>query len=187
MKLRNAPFQLPLTLLQVVCPESERVCEDDEGLSCSYGGICGMSQQQTSISTAAEAEIVMIGEEPVVPIITLLGEETVRIPIGRPYSRCVGTLTSHCDLGVMVTPEELTSKVVACGDRVRGTITPQTYMAVGVLYCGVDTSKPGTYSVTYSVRDGTGPVSYAKRTVVIEAPCSGGEFACDDGSCSIGK
>ena len=61
--------------------------------------------------------------------------------------------------------------------------SPMPYVGVGLLYCGIDTTQPGTYTVTFSVvYDKNASVS-VQRTVVVQALCSSGEQACSDGTC----
>ncbi len=67
--------------------------------------------------------------------------------------------------------------------------TPAPYPVAGVSLCGIDLSTPGSYLVTYRVRQAVGgqfgPFAFAERTVVVEETCVG-EDTCPDGSCSVG-
>ncbi len=71
-----------------------------------------------------------------------------------------------------------------------GIASPLTYQQVGLLYCGIDTTVPGTYTITYtaqvSFNGNTGPLATATRTVVVLSVCSTGEQLCSDGLCSEG-
>ena len=57
------------------------------------------------------------------------------------------------------------------------------YAAVGLLYCGIDTTQPGTYTVTFTVVHGNNATVSVQRTVVVQPLCSPGEVACSDGAC----
>ena len=118
--------------MQVVCGGAERICPDEDGagLSCSFGGICGLGsfmgpsaaasgpQPSTGLlSNAAAASMTAASlstAPPVIPTLTLIGPATVRVPVGTPYSKCQMGLISGCDQGVRataLTPGDLNSQV----------------------------------------------------------------------------
>lgn len=47
-----------------------------------------------------------------------------------------------------------------------------------------DTSKPGTYVVTFDVKYGEGMVETMKRTIIVEPICEPDEQLCSDGTCA---
>ena len=57
------------------------------------------------------------------------------------------------------------------------------YAAVGLLYCGIDTTQPGTYIVTFTVVHDNNATVSVQRTVVVQSLCRPGEVACSDGTC----
>ena len=60
---------------------------------------------------------------------------------------------------------------------------PQPYASVGLLYCGLSTSKAGTFAITFTVANrNSGRVS-VQRTVVVQPECESGEQMCGDGTC----
>ncbi|UFH59121.1 DUF5011 domain-containing protein [Sulfurovum mangrovi] len=79
-------------------------------------------------------------EDTTAPVVTLNGDASVTITVGDSYS----------DAGASAT------------DNVDGTLTP-------VESGSVDTSTPGTYTVTWTATDNAGNVGSASRTVVVEA------------------
>lgn len=122
--------------VQVVCGSSEHICPDEDGagLSCSFGGICGLGSfmKGASASSAtgqlgpgssqlpASASITAASSTapPVIPTLTLIGPATVNIPMGTPYSKCQMGLISGCDQGVRATaliPGDLNSQVSGLG------------------------------------------------------------------------
>ena len=76
---------------------------------------------------------------------------------------------------------DVTSRVDACAAGFR-------FARYGLQGCKFDTSKPGTFTVTFAVRDSasSAPLATVSRTVVVLPKCYGGEFACDDNACSHG-
>ena len=61
--------------------------------------------------------------------------------------------------------------------------TPLPYVSIGLQYCGIDTTKPGTYTVTFSASNDNSATAKVQRTVIVKPACDSGEQACDDGSC----
>lgn len=58
------------------------------------------------------------------------------------------------------------------------------YASVGLLYCNIDTSKPGSYSIVFSVSNDASPWVSVTRTVLVVKSCYEGEEQCSDGSCA---
>ena len=54
---------------------------------------------------------------------------------------------------------------------------------MGLLYCGIDTTQPGTYTVTFTVIHGHNATVAVQRTLVVQPSCSPGLQACSDGKC----
>ena len=61
--------------------------------------------------------------------------------------------------------------------------SPQVYSSVGLQYCGIDTTKPGTYTITFSVANDNSGATSVQRTLVVKPSCDAGEEACSDGTC----
>ena len=61
--------------------------------------------------------------------------------------------------------------------------TPLPYVSVGLQYCGIDTTKPGTYTVTFSASNDNSASAIVQRTVFVKPACDSGEQACSDGTC----
>lgn len=60
---------------------------------------------------------------------------------------------------------------------------PKPFSSVGLLYCRIDTTKPGTYVVTFSVANENSGLVMVQRTVIVQPSCNPGEQACVDGTC----
>ena len=60
---------------------------------------------------------------------------------------------------------------------------PKPYASVGLLYCGIDTTQPGTYTITFSASNDNSASVSVQRTVVVLPSCNSGEQACNDGTC----
>ena len=63
---------------------------------------------------------------------------------------------------------------------------PKPYSSVGLQYCGIDTTKPGTYTITFTAANDYSASASIQRTVVVLPSCSSGEQACSDGTCGEG-
>ena len=153
----------------------------DGSRSCSLSSICGLgaaainatasmsggigpvmpssSNFATATAKGAAAAAASAGDgwaptaPPVIPTLTLVGRAVVRIQAGSAYGRCPTGIIAGCDQGVRVTPVELSAQVIACeGEAVQaGLVNPMSYASVGVVYCRVNSSNPGTYEVRYRV------------------------------------
>ena len=118
--------------MQVICGGAERICPDEDGagLTCSFGGICGLggfmgAQSATSpavgplasmgLPSKAAASLAAASlSTAVIPTLALIGPATVSVPVGTPYSKCQMGLISGCDQGVRataLTPGDLNSQV----------------------------------------------------------------------------
>ena len=67
-----------------------------------------------------------------------------------------------------------------------GVSSPKPYASVGLQYCGIDTTKAGTYTVTFTAANDNSASASVQRTVVVQPSCSSGEQACSDGTCGEG-
>ena len=65
--------------------------------------------------------------------------------------------------------------------------SPKSYASVGLLYCGIDTTQPGTYTVTFTASNDNSASVSVQRTVVVLPSCNAGEQACSDGTCGAGE
>ena len=90
----------------------------------------------------------IIYNDPVAPVIALKGESKLTLALGQPYKEAGYTAKDNCD-------GDITAKVVVQGS--------------------VDIAKPGTYTITYSVKDSYSNAASATRTVIIT-----GETVADD-------
>ena len=61
--------------------------------------------------------------------------------------------------------------------------SPQAYQSVGLLYCALDTSTAGTYTVIFTASSRNSGRAAVQRTVVVQPSCSPGEKLCSDGTC----
>ena len=95
-------------------------------------------------SSGNKAEVVrpIVYYDPEPPVLTLLGDETVKLTQGQAYKEPGFTATDNCD-------GELTHKVQVSGS--------------------IDTNRPGTYKLYYSVKDSFGNEDVAVRTVEVKA------------------
>lgn len=72
-------------------------------------------------------------------------------------------------------PTNLSSQTVCSRFLLSQRIQP--FQVVGLRYCGIDVSKPATYSITFTVSFNGGAESTTQRTVVVEANCPSGEVS----------
>lgn len=103
------------------------------------------------------------------PTINLIGPSEVEISAGDAYVACtrVSELTEVCDQGAKAFDAEdgnLDLSILACGSSLQ---------AAGLGGCSttVDTSKAGTYDVTFSVTDSSNAVATAVRRLVVHPRC----------------
>lgn len=62
--------------------------------------------------------------------------------------------------------------------------TPQAFLSIGIAYCDLNTSRPGTYKVTFSAESsGGGARVFVSRIVTVLPSCAPGEPQCSDGTC----
>ena len=79
------------------------------------------------------------------------------------------------------------SLIFCCShSQAEGVSAPKPYSSAGLQYCGIDTTKPGTYTVTFTAANDNSASVSVRRTVVVQPTCSSGEQACSDGSCGEG-
>lgn len=91
--------------------------------------------------TVVERKIVY--DDPIPPELTLKGSRTITLTTGQTYTEPGYTATDNCD-------GDISANVTVTGS--------------------VDVSKPGSYTLTYTVRDAYANVVTAKRTVRVNAP-----------------
>ena len=97
-----------------------------------------------AVIVRADDTIVTSTPDTTPPVITLLGDATVSIPVGTSYTDAGATATDAVD-------GDITSKIVVTDP--------------------VDTTTPGTYTVTYTVSDSAGNAATpVTRTVTVVAP-----------------
>ena len=107
--------------VRVICPASERVCNNDARLTCSFGGVC--------MGAAAAPTVAVIVYPPsasIMPILTLNGPSSVTVSANKPYVPCLGTMTTNCDLGATATLNttgDFNGRIKACIDQVRGLVS----------------------------------------------------------------
>ncbi len=163
------------------------MCSHEDGsLTCSYDGICGAQMTFSGSSFSSDGPSASSGKVPTI----LAYQDNVRVPKGKAYSKCLGSI-QYCDQGAQASldsPGDLNNKIYACYDMAlaSGIKSPKTYDAVGVQYCGINTTLPGQYVVTYSVSSVSTTV-YAYTTVVVVDECLPGSLACADGQCYEGE
>ena len=200
--------------LHISCPEPAVMCEATqlEGMgqgnvvkrSCGLLGACGMSMAFV-LGGAGEgdAESMLTRVMPKLtrpqdqPIIELLGPSVVILAQGADYFACTANSPSKevCDHGALASSAaegDLTPQVLACAPS-----EPQLQMLLGedhlfdshgVAPCGVDTTIPGNWSLTFSVQSSKNPalVASVTRTLVITPSCDVGERLCADlSTCSM--
>ena len=196
---------------QVNCPEGEQLCETDGPRAtptCSFRGVCGLEAVGPTEQSDyyydyyyydASYEYTEVDAVDLGPSISLLGSDTVNIPVGTVYQFCPANREVRegeiCEQGVQATdPEEgkLTSRVViTCGPPDSTVQIPLSGRTLAP--CQIDTSTPGVHELQFSVSD-SNPENDAVsvwRTLRVEPMCviltgQAGSVACKDGvSCSI--
>ena len=180
--------------VQVICAPSEHICSNDDGsLSCSYGGIC-MGAAVTSIAGASKDPSISIApiavfppSASIVPTLSLNGPSSITVSANFPYVPCVGLATSNCEMGATAsvsTAGDFNIRIRACEDLAPASVkVPLPYKSVGLQYCGIDSTKPGTYTVVFSVSNDNSARVTVPRTVVVVPSCDSGEQACSDRTC----
>lgn len=85
-----------------------------------------------------------------VPVFVINGASSVSISQYLPYVPCrAGVISNNCDPGAKASLRslgDLNPRIIACADKAQ---KPQPYSVVGLQYCGIDTTTPGTYMITY--------------------------------------
>jgi len=64
-----------------------------------------------------------------------------------------------------------------------GIVSPLPYALVGLLYCGIDAGRAGTYAVDFTVANKASARVTVQRTVIVQPSCEDGEQRCNDGTC----
>ncbi|KAK3252906.1 hypothetical protein CYMTET_37812 [Cymbomonas tetramitiformis] len=164
--------------------EAEYICHYDESTKevvCSENGLC------SSLQLSAEEEETAPVPEP--PALQRFGPRTISISEGDAlYTVCPADgeeIGQICDPGVSAIDAldgDISAHTLACspdGLTIRLAVR-------GVSGCGVDTSVPGLYPVTFSVTNSAGLTASDFRNVTVTPGCSTGETLCRLGhTCSI--
>ncbi|GLC58893.1 hypothetical protein PLESTB_001414500 [Pleodorina starrii] len=123
------------------------------------------------------------------PRIALLGPRYMELQQRSSFDRChsSASLQSVCDPGAQAfDPREgnLDRRVTVCGQPL---IPPRGQVAVPVLLaCGTSTQLPGSFNLTYSVRNSAGAIASTWRQITVRPMCPEEERPCNDGvSCSM--
>ena len=142
--------------------------------SSSSSSSPGSSYLNAAIAAAAAADNPDAG---LVPVLLLNGDPSSTVSKGAVYAPCPGTRVSGCELGATATLKaagDLNPSVVACG---AGVANPKAFKTVGLQYCGIDTSQPGTYTITYTLTYNSQSLSVS-RQLVVQDICQAGEALC---------
>ena len=174
--------------------------------SCGLLGACDMNQafmlggaepetppdeasRESSMLSLAMTQTARNAPLPSMPIIELLGPSVVVLPQGAAYSSCTPSSPPDeaCDRGALAystTHGDLTHQILVCA-------LPELKMQLqrdrllrtqGLAPCGINTTIPGNWSVTFSVQSAQDPSAVANvtRTLVIPPSCDAGERLCSD-------
>ena len=179
--------------------------------SCGLMGACGMNlafmlggaEPETSPDEAVGGESSMLNMAmsqpatdaplPATPIIELLGPSVVVLPQGAGYATCTPSSPPNevCDRGALAystTDGDLTHQILVCTNggspqlQVQQLQEDRLLRAQGLVPCGINTTIPGNWSVTFSVHSPQDPSAVASvtRTLVIPPSCDVGERLCSD-------
>ncbi|EFJ49748.1 hypothetical protein VOLCADRAFT_89514 [Volvox carteri f. nagariensis] len=189
--------QLARRLIKVVCPSNESYCTDKDDLpSCTSQGICGDTQATVSsgatsgsryTSAASNESFNSIG----FPNLKIMGPLTISIQQNAKYDRCTSLVPQNqpCDPGAVafdVQDGSLDLRVQVCGTPLRAARAGQTLLPL-LIACNVSVSRPGNYTITYSVANSAGRSASVSRVLIVQPVCPSGEILCSDGiSCSDG-
>ncbi|GAX85510.1 hypothetical protein CEUSTIGMA_g12926.t1 [Chlamydomonas eustigma] len=150
-----SPCQYSISSTGAINPSSGAAYQCLEASFClALQNISGLSDISTggvlvalpgSSSTAASDGIV----------VTLVGPAHITVLAGQKYIACTSSdpLGATCDLGATAVDASasnvLTPMIVACQSST--TASPQLFSTSGLTPCGINTSQPGTYFITFSV------------------------------------
>ena len=95
-----------------------------------------------SNNTSSIARTITINPDTTAPVITLNGQSSITLSVGDTYSEAGATANDNVD-------GNLTNNIVITGS--------------------VDTSSPGTYTLSYTVSDAAGNTSSIERTITVQA------------------
>ncbi|KAG2452521.1 hypothetical protein HYH02_002759 [Chlamydomonas schloesseri] len=190
-----------LKLLFILCEPPDFVCPDNttfEG-TCSQGGLCQFNTSKittndTGLPRSNETAVAIVSGPPdpdnlidalLVPVFVINGAGSVSIAQYLPYVPCrAGVISKNCDPGAkgsLRSLGDLNHRIFACADKVP---KPLPYSVVGLQYCGIDTTTPGTYTVTYHLSWPSVGTLVIKRQLLVVERCVG-ETLCPDGFCSV--
>ena len=198
--------------IHVVCPPGTSFCPADEFWpgsepACAAMGACGLNAALLigGADAAGGRGLVPEGgllqlmldpldralrDQPLPPVLRLLGPEVVRVPQGAPYYACEAGAPARvvCDRGAAAsdpnTGGDLTAAVAVCpaDSDLMGPF--HLFSAEGVAPCAIDTSVPGNHTVSFAVRlprqDGGAAVSSSavRRVVQVVPSCGQSETLC---------
>ena len=175
--------------------------------SCGLLGACDMNQAfmlggaepetppdeaagESSMLNLAMRQTAKNVPPPATPIIELLGPSVVVLPQGAGYSACTRSSPPNeaCDRGALAystTHGDLTHQILVCAVpqlQLQPLQKDRLLKTQGLAPCGINTTIPGNWSVTFSVQSPQDPSAVANvtRTLVIPPSCDAGERLCSD-------
>ncbi|KAG2422885.1 hypothetical protein HXX76_015713 [Chlamydomonas incerta] len=196
-------------LVYVVCRPPEVECPDSDGgsdsfpdLACSTNGVCGVgntlgkgaadaasgssSSSSSSAGSGSNATRTANATSEATPRFELLGASAViTVPKGAVLEPCrEGSSGSGvCEPGYRASLSasgDLNSQVVACkwGSPAGAAALP--FRLAGLRYCGINTTRPDTYNITYHLEWPSLPLGEVVlvRFIVVEPGCDQGERVC---------
>ena len=174
--------------------------------SCGLLGACDMNQafmlggaepETSSDGAAGESSMLNLAMSqtaqnvplmPAAPIIELLGPSVVVLPQGAGYHACTPSSPPNeaCERGALAyskTHGDLTHQILVCAvPQLQPLQEDRLFRTQGLMPCGINTTIPGNWSVTFSVQSPQDPSAVANvtRTLVIPPSCDAGERLCSD-------
>jgi hypothetical protein len=161
--------------VNLICSGNAARCENKERPGvwyCSAIGSCIVPPPQLTMPASVQpANITLVGP----PSISLNEMDSyIACPPGAPIG-------SVCDQGAIAldpTDGDVSSQIDACAPNAR-------FEKYGLRACNLNTTVPGTYSVTFMYNDTAAGVSIiAVRTIAVLKQCSPSELRCSDLKCS---
>ena len=121
-------------------------------------------------------------------MLQLVGPSTLELNVSGAYARCgpvvIGSSSMQpCDRGALaidVNDGNITAEVTVCGSA-------QLFTAAGLAPCNLNTSKPVTSIITFTVVNSAGLSATAIRTIRVLAVCLPGQYQCNYGDCTNGR
>eukprot|EP00798_Chlamydomonas_sp_ICE-L_P021539 gene21539-28531_t len=162
-----------LRVLTISCVYGLVACQDPPGVDAPA---C-FSPSSLEVELSLEASTLSLN---------LVGPSAEYVPFASVYLPCTASDDARvmCDRGATAQDEldgDLTHYVKACadgsGNEETASLGDISFLSVGLTLCGIDTQKPGTYPVTFSVSNSQGVRVTAVRYVVVVSACSFGTQA----------